>query len=125
MHDLSVIVLLAGALAAALVMGALTLRLGLSTLVGYMLAGIIVGPFTPGFVADTKLAQRSQIGVILLMFGVGMHFHPQELRVRLSRPGRSCRAPGLAGWAAARAFGWTRAAGIVFGMALAVAAPWC
>src|SRR5687768_9962927 len=75
MHDLSVIVLLAGALAVALIFGWITQRLGLSTLVGYMLAGIFVGPHTPGFVADTRLAtQMAEIGVILLMFGVGMHF---------------------------------------------------
>ena len=58
MHDLSVIVTLAGGLAVALVLGWITRSLGLSTLVGYMLAGIVVGPFTPGFVADAKLAQQ-------------------------------------------------------------------
>jgi hypothetical protein len=80
MHDLSLIVMLAGALAVALVMGWLTQRIGLSTLVGYILAGILVGPHTPGFVADAQSArQMAEIGVILLMFGVGMHFHPQEL----------------------------------------------
>ena len=80
MHDLSIIVTLAGGLAVALVFGWLTQRLGLSTLVGYMLAGIVVGPHTPGFVADAALAaQMAEIGVILLMFGVGLHFHPQEL----------------------------------------------
>ena len=126
MHDLSIIITLAGALAVALVMGWLTQRLGLSTLVGYMLAGIVVGPFTPGFVADTKLApQMAEIGVILLMFSVGMHFHPQELlRVRrVAIPGAIGQSvvAGVAGWALARAFGWSDAAGIVFGMALAVA----
>jgi K+:H+ antiporter len=126
MHDLSVIITLAGALAAALLFGAITQRLGLSTLVGYMLAGVVVGPYTPGFVADTRLAsQMAEIGVILLMFGVGMHFHPQELlRVwRTAVPGAVAQSAlaGLAGWALARAFGWSHAAGIVFGMALAVA----
>ena len=90
MHDLSVIGLLAGALAVALVVGWVTQRLGLSTLVGYILAGIVVGPHTPGFVADARLAaQMAEIGVILLMFGVGLHFHPQELlRVwRIAVPG--------------------------------------
>ncbi|HZL93659.1 MAG TPA: cation:proton antiporter, partial [Vicinamibacterales bacterium] len=77
MHDLSVILTLAGALTAALLFGWVTQRLGLSTLVGYMLAGIAVGPFTPGFVADARLATpMAEIGVILLMFGVGLHFHP-------------------------------------------------
>jgi len=126
MHDLAIIVTLAGALAVALAMGWLTQRLGLSTLVGYMLAGIVVGPFTPGFVADTTLApQMAEIGVILLMFSVGMHFHPQELlRVRrVAIPGAIGQSvvAGVAGWALARAFGWTDSAGIVFGMALAVA----
>jgi CPA2 family monovalent cation:H+ antiporter-2 len=126
MHSLGVIVTLAGALAVALVFGWLTQRLRLSTLVGYMLAGIVVGPFTPGFVADTGLAsQMAEIGVILLMFGVGMHFHPQELlRVwRIAVPGAVAQSAvaALAGWGVARAFGWTHAAGLVFGMALAVA----
>jgi CPA2 family monovalent cation:H+ antiporter-2 len=126
MHDLSVIITLAGALAAALVFGALTQRLGLSTLVGYILAGVVVGPYTPGFVADARLAsQMAEIGVILLMFGVGMHFHPQELlRVwRIAVPGAVVQSAlaGAIGWALARAFGWSSAAGIVFGMALAVA----
>ncbi|WP_428424264.1 cation:proton antiporter [Methylibium sp.] len=126
MHDLTLIVTLAGGLAFALLLGALTRRLGLSTLVGYMLAGIVVGPNTPGFVADQSLAsQLAEIGVILLMFGVGLHFHPQELlRVwRLAVPGAVAQSlvAGVAGWAAARAFGWSHAAGAVFGMALAVA----
>jgi CPA2 family monovalent cation:H+ antiporter-2 len=126
MHDLAVISTLAGGLAAALVFGWITQRLGLSTLVGYMLAGIVVGPHTPGFVADPRLAsQMAEIGVILLMFGVGMHFHPQELlRVwRIAVPGAIAQSvvATLAGWACARWFGWSNAAGFVFGMALAVA----
>src|SRR5687767_2010702 len=126
MHDLTVIITLAGGLAVALAFGWITERLGLSTLVGYMLAGIAVGPYTPGFVADARLAQQmAEIGVILLMFGVGMHFHPQELlRVRrVAIPGAVVQSlvAGVAGWAMARLFGWSDAAGIVFGMALAVA----
>ena len=126
MHDLTVITTLVGALLAALLLGWVTQRIGLSTIVGYMLAGIVVGPFTPGFVADTRLAsQMAEIGVILLMFGVGLHFHPQELlRVwRLAVPGAIGQSAlaGLAGWALARAFGWSHSAGAVFGMALAVA----
>jgi CPA2 family monovalent cation:H+ antiporter-2 len=126
MHDLSIIVTLAGGLAVALAFGWVTQRLGLSTLVGYMLAGIVVGPYTPGFVADASLAsQMAEIGVILLMFGVGLHFHPQELlRVwRIAVPGAVAQSAvaTVAGWAIARAFGWSHAAGVVFGMALAVA----
>jgi CPA2 family monovalent cation:H+ antiporter-2 len=126
MHDLSIIITLAGGLAVALAFGWVTQRLGLSTLVGYMLAGIVVGPYTPGFVADASLAsQMAEIGVILLMFGVGLHFHPQELiRVwRIAVPGAVAQSAvaAVAGWGIARAFGWSHAAGMVFGMALAVA----
>ncbi len=126
MHDLPLISTLAGGLAAALLFGWLTQRLGLSTLVGYMIAGVLVGPHTPGFVADTNLAmQMAEVGVILLMFGVGMHFHPQELlRVwRIAVPGAIAQSAVaiVAGWACARSFGWSNAAGFVFGMALAVA----
>jgi len=126
MSDISAIGTLAGALGIALALGWTTGRLGLSTLVGYMLAGIAVGPYTPGFVADPKLAsQLAEIGVILLMFGVGMHFHPEELlRVwRIAFPGAVARTgvATVAGWAFARAFGWGHGAGIVLGLALAVA----
>lgn len=126
MHDLSVILTLAGGLAVALCLGWVTQRLGLSTIVGYMLAGIAVGPHTPGFVADTRIAsQMAEIGVILLMFGVGLHFHPQALlrvwrTAVLGAIGQSAVA-ALVGWASARAFGWSHGAGLVFGMALAVA----
>jgi CPA2 family monovalent cation:H+ antiporter-2 len=121
-----ILMTLAGGLAAALALGWLTQRLGLSTLVGYMLAGILVGPHTPGFVADAELAaQMAELGVILLMFGVGLHFHPQELlRVwRLAVPGAVAQSAlaVVVGWACARALGWSNVAGVVFGMSLAVA----
>jgi monovalent cation:H+ antiporter-2, CPA2 family len=126
MPEVSGIATVAGALGIALALGWATGRLGLSTLVGYMLAGIIVGPYTPGFVADPRLAsQLAEIGVILLMFGVGMHFQPQELlRVRrIAVPGAIARTAlaTAVGWAVARAFGWSHGAGIVLGLALAVA----
>ena len=126
MHDLTVITMLAGALAAALFLGWLTQRLGLSQLVGYLLAGIAVGPHTPGFVADPQLAsQLSEIGVILLMFGVGLHFHPKDLlRVwRIAVPGAVAQsvAATVFGWAIAQALGWASQAGLILGMALAVA----
>lgn len=126
MHDFPILITLSGGLALALVFGWITQRLGLSTLVGYMIAGIIAGPHTPGFVADTKLAtEMAEIGVILLMFGVGMHFHPQELiRVwRIAVPGAVVQSTvaTVAGWALARSFGWDHSAGLVFGMALSVA----
>ncbi len=126
MHDISLIITLAGGLAVALLFGAATRRLGLTTLVGYLLAGIAVGPYTPGFVADQQLAsQLAEVGVILLMFGVGLHFHPHELlRVRrIAVPGAVGQSAlaAAAGWALARWLGWSNAAGVVFGMALAVA----
>jgi monovalent cation:H+ antiporter-2, CPA2 family len=118
--------MLVGALSAALLLGWLTQRLGLSTLVGYLLAGIVVGPYTPGFAADPQLAaQLAEIGVILLMFGVGLHFHPHELlRVwRIAIPGAVAQSlvATLLGWGLAQAFGWGHPAGLVLGMSLAVA----
>ena len=126
MHDITLVVTLTAALAVALVLGWITQRLGLSTLVGYLLAGIVVGPHTPGFVADGALASRlAEIGVILLMFGVGMHFHVRDLlRVwRVAVPGAIAQSAVAGVWAGllARAFGWSDIAGVVFGMALAVA----
>jgi monovalent cation:H+ antiporter-2, CPA2 family len=126
MHNLDLIPTLAGCLAAALVLGYLTQRVGLSPIVGYLLAGIAVGPYTPGFVADRELAEQlAEVGVILLMFGVGLHFHLEDLLAvrRVAVPGaviQSLVATGL-GAAVARAFGWDWSAGLVFGMALSVA----
>ncbi len=126
MHNLDLILTLTGGLAAALVLGYLTHRLGLSPIVGYLLAGIVVGPHTPGFVADQKLAEQlAEIGVILLMFGVGLHFHLKELLAvrRVAVPGavvQSLVATALAA-GMARAFGWDGAAGVVFGLTLSVA----
>jgi CPA2 family monovalent cation:H+ antiporter-2 len=74
-HNIELILTLTGGLVAALVFGYLTERIRLSPIVGYLVAGIAVGPFTPGFVANTGIAdQFSDVGVILLMFGVGIHF---------------------------------------------------
>ena len=76
MHDLDLVMTLAGGLAAALAFGYVTQRLGLSPIVGYLLAGIAVGPATPGFVADRAMAEQlAELGSILLMFGVGLPFH--------------------------------------------------
>src|SRR5688572_29674757 len=80
MHDLPLITTIASAFLAAWVLGILTQWLRLSPIVGYLLAGIVIGPFTPGYVGDLKLAtQLAEIGVILLMFGVGLHFHLKDL----------------------------------------------
>src|SRR3954453_17440983 len=81
---------LTGSLAAALALGYITQRLGLSPIVGYLLAGVVVGPNTPGFVADRHLAEElAEVGVILLMFGVGLHFHVEQLLAvrRIAFPG--------------------------------------
>ena len=124
MHDL--ILTFTGGLGAALVLGYFSHRLGLSPIVGYLLAGILVGPHTPGFVADRHLAeQMAHIGVILLMFGVGLHFHFKELLAvrRIAVPGavvQSAAATGLS-MIVMRGFGWSWTEGAVFGMAIAVA----
>ena len=76
MHDIDLITTLTGGLAAAMVLGYVTQRMGLSPIVGYLLAGIAVGPATPGFVANHAMAEQlAEIGIILLMFGVGLQFH--------------------------------------------------
>src|SRR6266496_6665254 len=76
MHHLDLILTLTGGLATALMLGYLTHRLGLSPIVGYLVGGIVVGPHTPGFVANQALAEQlAEVGVILLMFGVGLQFH--------------------------------------------------
>lgn len=100
--------------------------MGFSPIVGYLLAGLLVGPHTPGFVADATLAdQLAEIGVILLMFGVGLHFHLKDLLAvrRVALTGALCQslAATALGAAAARAFGWGWPAGIVIGLALSVA----
>jgi CPA2 family monovalent cation:H+ antiporter-2 len=126
MHNVDLILTLTGGLAAALGLGYGTQRLGLSPIVGYLLAGIAVGPHTPGFVADLELAkQMAEIGVILLLFGVGLHFHLEELVAvrRIAVPGavvQSAVATGL-GAVVGYLFGWGWTAGVVFGLALSVA----
>jgi CPA2 family monovalent cation:H+ antiporter-2 len=78
-HDIDLILTLCGGLTAALIFGFISLKLRLSPIVGYMLAGIAVGPHTPGFVADEGIAtQCAEIGVILLMFGVGLHLRERR-----------------------------------------------
>ena len=126
MPHLDLILTLTGGLAAALVFGYLTHRLGLSPIVGYLLAGIAVGPYTPGFVADQALAEQlAEIGVILLMFGVGLQFHLKELLAvrHVALPGAVTQSfvATVLGAVVARAFGWDWTAGIVMGLALSVA----
>jgi CPA2 family monovalent cation:H+ antiporter-2 len=125
-HNLDLILTLAGGFTAALILGYLTQRAGLSPIVGYLLAGTLVGPHTPGFVANAEIAEQlAEVGVILLMFGVGLQFHIEELLAvrRVAIPGAIAQSvvATVLGAVIARAFGWSWAAGIVFGMALAVA----
>lgn len=126
MHHLDLILTLTGGLTAALILGYLTHRIGLSPIVGYLLAGIVVSSNTPGFVADEGLAkQMAEIGVILLMFGVGLHFHFKELLAvkRIAIPGAVVQSAGatLVSMVVMKAFGWSWTEGAVFGMAIAVA----
>jgi len=126
MHGYELILTLTGGLSAALVLGYITQRLGLSPIVGYLLAGVLVGPHTPGFVADASLSEQlAEIGVILLMFGVGLQFHLDELlAVRgVAVPGAIVQsgAATLLGALLARSLGWEWSAGVIFGIALSVA----
>ena len=125
-HDVPLIATIAVSLAFAFVGGLVAVRLRLPPLVGYLLAGIVVGPFTPGFVADAHLApQLAEIGVILLMFGVGTHFSIRDLFAvrRVALPGAFTQiivATAL-GAGVAILWGWSLGAGIIFGLSLSVA----
>jgi CPA2 family monovalent cation:H+ antiporter-2 len=126
MHDLPLITTIAAAFTAAWVLGLLTQKLKLSPIVGYLLAGVAIGPHTPGFVGDARLAsQLAELGVILLMFGVGLHFHLKDLLAvrNVALPGAVVQS-GVAtalGMLVAVAFGWPVKSGMVLGMAMAVA----
>ena len=125
-HQASLLTLLAVGLVLAFALGSLAHRFRLSPLVGYLMAGVLVGPFTPGFVGDSSLAgQLAEIGVVLLMFGVGLHFSVADLR--------KVRAVALP-WAVlpiifatalgallAHFLGWSWFQGTVFGLCLSVA----
>jgi CPA2 family monovalent cation:H+ antiporter-2 len=125
-HDVPLITTIAAALGLALIMGFLAVRLKLPALVGYLVAGILIGPATPGFVADIELSsQLAEIGVMLLMFGVGLHFSLDDLLAvrRIALPGAIVQivVATLLGMAIAAFWGWSLAAGVVFGLALSVA----
>ena len=125
-HDTPLITMLALAFVIAFAFGMIAQKFRLSPLVGYLLAGIAVGPYTPGYVADTVLAQQlAEIGVILLMFGVGLHFSPKDLmKVRwIAIPGALAQilVATMLGLVAAQVFGWGIGGGLVFGLALSVA----
>jgi CPA2 family monovalent cation:H+ antiporter-2 len=123
-HEL--IALLCGGFVLAFLFGALAQRLKLPPLLGYLLAGVALGPFTPGFVGDAELApQLAEIGVILLMFGVGLHFSLADLmKVKnIAVPGAAVQiaVATAMGWGLARWLGWSDMAGLLFGLALSVA----
>ena len=125
-HHTPLITAIVSAIVLAFVLGAIAQRLRISPLVGYLLAGVVVGPFTPGFVADQSLiAELAEIGVILLMFGVGLHFSLKDLLSvkAIAVPGAigQIAVATLMGWGLAKVLGWTTGAGLVFGLALSVA----
>ncbi|QXF11051.1 YbaL family putative K(+) efflux transporter [Sphingopyxis terrae] len=125
-HDTSLIGTVVAGLVVAFLMGALAHRLRISPIAGYLLAGVLVGPFTPGFVADTGLAlQLAEIGVILLMFGVGLHFSLKDLLSvrRIAVPGAIVQiaAATALGTALGLWLGWSFAGSLIFGLALSVA----
>ncbi|MBT2322366.1 Kef family K(+) transporter [Variovorax paradoxus] len=125
-HSVSLINTVAAGLGLALVLGFLAARLRLPALVGYLLAGVIIGPFTPGFVADAEIAsQLAEIGVMLLMFGVGLHFSLDDLLAvrKIALPGAIVQmaVATLLGGALATWWGWSLGGALVFGLALSVA----
>ena len=125
-HDTPLIATIVSGLVLAFLFGALAQKLRISPLAGYLLAGVLVGPHTPGFVADIHLAgELAEIGVILLMFGVGLHFSLKDLMsVRaIAIPGAVVQiaVATLLGWLLSVVLGWTLAQGLIFGLALSVA----
>lgn len=125
-HHLPLISTIASALGLALVFGVIAARLKLPALVGYLLAGVIIGPFTPGFVADGEIAaELAEIGVMLLMFGVGLHFSLADLLSvkKIAIPGAILQivAATMMGAGLAWYWGWSTGAALVFGLSLSVA----
>ena len=125
-HDVSLISTVAAAFGVAMVLGFLAERVKIPALVGYLLAGILIGPATPGFVADAQIAgQLSEIGIMLLMFGVGLHFSPQDLWSvkKIAIPGAliqmgATTAAGLwVGWL----WNWSLGGALILGLSLACA----
>lgn len=125
-HATPLITTIVGGLVLAFLLGMLANRLRISPLVGYLLAGVLSGPFTPGFVADAKLApELAELGVILLMFGVGLHFSLKDLMAvkTIAIPGAIAQisVATLLGIALSAMMGWSLVTGIVFGLSLSTA----
>ena len=125
-HNISLITTIVAAFGVALTLGFIAERIKVPALVGYLVAGILIGPATPGFVADVHMAsQLSEIGVMLLMFGVGLHFSLNDLLAvkRIAIPGAVVQmglatvlGMGLASW-----WGWSLGSGLIFGLSLSCA----
>ena len=125
-HDTTLLFTVVIGLTLAACGGFLALKLRLPPLVGYLLAGVVIGPFTPGFIADTNLAnQLAEIGIILLMFGVGLHFSVSDLLAvrRIALPGALTQivAATVIGAGITFNWGWNPVPSIVFGLALSCA----
>lgn len=125
-HDISLITTIAVGLGLAMILGFVAARLRMPPLLGYLVAGIIIGPGTPGFVADVELAgQLAEVGVILLMFGVGLHFSLSDLLSvrRIAVPGAIVQilVATAMGMAVAMFWGWDAGAALVFGLSLSCA----
>lgn len=125
-HSVSLISTIAAGLGLALIFGFLAARVRLPSLVGYLLAGVVIGPFTPGFVADAAIAsQLAEIGVMLLMFGVGLHFSLDDLLAvrKIAVPGAVVQmtVATVLGMVLAHWWGWNLGGALVFGLSLSVA----
>ncbi|WP_158783841.1 YbaL family putative K(+) efflux transporter [Pantoea sp. BAV 3049] len=125
-HTTPLITTIVGGLVLAFLLGMLANKLRISPLVGYLLAGVLAGPFTPGFVADTNLApELAELGVILLMFGVGLHFSLKDLMAvkAIAIPGAVLQiaVATLLGMGLSWAMGWSWLTGLVFGLCLSTA----
>ena len=126
MHEVTLLINIAVALVVAFIGGVIARRIGLPTIAGYLLAGIAIGPFTPGFVGDTEtISQLAELGVLFLMFGVGLHFSLKDLwKVRsIAVPGALSQIAfaTLFGYFVSQYWGWSPAAGIVLGFAISIA----
>ncbi|HLQ19343.1 MAG TPA: cation:proton antiporter [Tabrizicola sp.] len=125
-HETPLITTLVAGFGLAFIFGLLAQRLKMPLIAGYLLAGVVIGPFTPGYVADMKLAtELAELGVILLMFGVGLHFSPRDLMdvKGIAVPGAlgQIACATIFGTAMAWVMGWSLGAGLIFGLALSVA----
>lgn len=125
-HDLSLVVNITMALLAAFVGGYIARRIGMPTLVGYLLGGLAIGPFTPGFVGDiASVSQLAEMGVIFMLFGVGLHFSLKDLWAvrKVAIPGAVLQIilATAIGYGLTQLWGWTTAASLVVGLAISVA----